>query len=96
MKRFGEHADKEYDDWEGVEELTNLPDEAFHRDVDKIVLQSSAKHADSVKTAILCPPTIFGTPTIYPSIIRPQKLTFKHRARQGPSGRAQQTSLRAY
>jgi len=38
--------------------LTGLPDKAFHRDVDKIVLEAAS---DSVKTAILCPPTIYGS-----------------------------------
>jgi nucleoside-diphosphate-sugar epimerase len=37
--------------------LTGLPDEAFHRDVDKIVLGASS---DVVKTAVICPPTIYG------------------------------------
>lgn len=42
-------------------ELVKLPDEAFHRNVDKIVLKTRPEHADSVKTAIACPPTIYGT-----------------------------------
>ena len=37
--------------------LTSLPDTAFHRDIDKLVLESGS---DSVKTAIVCPPTIYG------------------------------------
>jgi len=49
-----------FDDLEGVGELTSLPDEAFHRNVDKIVLECGTKHADFVRTAILCPPTIYG------------------------------------
>ncbi|KAK5159270.1 hypothetical protein LTS14_002412 [Recurvomyces mirabilis] len=58
--RLGEHDDKEYNDWSGVEELTHLPDSAFHRNVDKIVLETAEKHGDVVKTALLCPPTIYG------------------------------------
>jgi nucleoside-diphosphate-sugar epimerase len=46
-----------YDDLERVSDLTNLPDDAFHRDVDKVVLGASS---DVVKTAIICPPTIYG------------------------------------
>ena len=38
----------------------NLPSAAFHRNVDEIVLNTGIKHADSVKTALICPPTIFG------------------------------------
>lgn len=46
-----------YNDLEDVNLLTSLPDSALHRDVDKIVLSSSS---DAVKTAIVCPPTIYG------------------------------------
>ncbi|TVY21279.1 Uncharacterized protein LARI1_G000428 [Lachnellula arida] len=46
-----------YDDLDNVAGLTGLPDTAFHRDVDKLVLGSAS---DSIKTAIVCPPTIYG------------------------------------
>ena len=39
---------------------TSLPDTAFHRAVDKIVLTAGTEHADRIKTAIVCPPTIYG------------------------------------
>jgi len=58
--KLGEWEEKEFNDWSGVEELTNLPDEAFHRNVDKIVLGTGIEHSGSVKTAIVCPPTIYG------------------------------------
>ncbi|KAI7978096.1 hypothetical protein EIK77_009636 [Talaromyces pinophilus] len=64
-KVFGEYDDKIYDDWDGVHELTHLPDHAFHRNVDQIVLEAGTKNGDRVKTALVCPPTIYGTP-IYP------------------------------
>ncbi|KAL2070713.1 hypothetical protein VTL71DRAFT_13739 [Oculimacula yallundae] len=55
---YGEAPSQQpYDDLERVEDLTSLPDSAFHRDVDKIVLGASS---DVVKTAVLCPPTIYG------------------------------------
>ncbi|KAG4443179.1 hypothetical protein IFR05_001321 [Cadophora sp. M221] len=55
---YGEAPSQQpYDDVERVSDLTSLPDSAFHRDVDKIVLAASS---DVVKTAILCPPTIYG------------------------------------
>lgn len=57
---FGNKSDKVYDDWEGVEELLNLPDHAFHRNVDKLILDAAAKHADVLKVALVCPPTIYG------------------------------------
>ncbi|TVY47656.1 hypothetical protein LOCC1_G001798 [Lachnellula occidentalis] len=46
-----------YDDLDGVAALTSLPDTAFHRDIDKLVLAAAS---DAVKTAIACPPTIYG------------------------------------
>lgn len=49
-----------YDDLEGVDKLTSLPDDAFHRDVDKVVLEAGIKYSDNVKIAIVCPPTIYG------------------------------------
>jgi hypothetical protein len=57
-KTYGEPPSQPpYDDLENVAGLTSLPDSAFHRDIDKIVLESAS---DSVKTAIVCPPTIYG------------------------------------
>lgn len=52
--------EKIYDDLENVGEVTSLPDEASHRNVDKIVLAAAKDLADRLKTAIVCPPTIYG------------------------------------
>ncbi len=57
----GQWSDKEYNDWDGVGELTSLPDDAFHRNVDKLVLKAGMEHSDVLKTALICPPTIYGT-----------------------------------
>lgn len=54
---FGDLLPKVYNDWDGIEELKCHPDEAPHRNVDKIVLSS---YSDRVKTAIVCPPCIYG------------------------------------
>lgn len=56
---FGEELPKVYDDMDGVGELVTLSDQAAHRVVDKIVLACSAGNPH-VKTAIVCPPTIYG------------------------------------
>jgi hypothetical protein len=56
---LGKNTEKQYNDLKGVEEVTTLPDEAFHRNVDKIVLEAGTKNSDSVKTALVCPPTIY-------------------------------------
>lgn len=58
--RLGEWSEKEYNDWSGVQELVTLPDHAFHRHVDKLVLTAAADHFAKVKVALVCPPTIYG------------------------------------
>ena len=58
---FGEDSSKIYDDLEGVGKVTSLPDDAPHRNVDKIVLAAGAESEGHVKTAVVCPPTIYGT-----------------------------------
>lgn len=60
FKGLGTWSEREYNDLERVEELTNLPDDAFHRNVDKIVIEAGTKNADVLKTCIVCPPTIYG------------------------------------
>jgi hypothetical protein len=56
-RAFGRYTEKQFDDWERVDELVSLPDQAPHRQVDKIVLAAASDH---VKTAIVCPPTVYG------------------------------------
>ncbi|KAL4904195.1 hypothetical protein BDW74DRAFT_168608 [Aspergillus multicolor] len=52
--------DKVLNDLDGIDELVNLPAAAFHRNVDKIALDTGINHDDAVKTAIIAPPTIYG------------------------------------
>ena len=60
-KTYGtQFRDTIYDDLEGVSAVISLPDDAPHRNVDKIVLKVGTDHADRAKTAIVCPPTIYG------------------------------------
>lgn len=56
-RAYGVQLEQKYDDWEGVHELVSLPDSAPHRQVDKIVLAAAS---NCVKTAIVCPPTVYG------------------------------------
>ncbi|KAJ5628615.1 hypothetical protein N7490_010843 [Penicillium lividum] len=58
-KTYGIERPKEYNDWEGVSELVNLPEDAFHRNVDRIII-NIGKENPSVRTAVVCPPTIYG------------------------------------
>lgn len=57
---YGIERPKEYNDWEGVSELINLPADAFHRNVDEIIIGAGKENPASVRTAIVCPPTIYG------------------------------------
>ncbi|KAJ5552612.1 hypothetical protein N7494_001990 [Penicillium frequentans] len=57
---YGIERPKEYNDWEGVSELINLPADAFHRNVDEITINAGKENPTSVRTAIVCPPTIYG------------------------------------
>ena len=57
---YGELSLKVFDDWDGVAELSSLPDHAPHRNVDKLVLNAGNLDPALVKTAIVCPPCIYG------------------------------------
>jgi len=57
---YGIGRPKEYNDWEGVSELLNLPSDAFHRNVDEIIIAAGKRDPSSVHTAIVCPPCIYG------------------------------------
>ena len=52
--------EKVYDDLENVKEVTSLPGDAPHRNVDQIVLEAGTNLSERIKTAIVCPPTIYG------------------------------------
>lgn len=56
---FGEEDAEVYDDWDGISKVTSLPDHAPHRNVDKVVIAAGSSNPN-VKTAILCPPCIYG------------------------------------
>jgi hypothetical protein len=57
---LGMQGSNMYDDWEGISKILSIPDQALHRPVDKIVLAAGSDHADVAKTAIVCPPCIYG------------------------------------
>lgn len=56
-KVFGETSSKVYDDWDGIQEVTSIPDFAPHRIVDKVIIEADSP---KTRTAIVCPPTIYG------------------------------------
>lgn len=59
-RSYGIERPKEYNDWEGVSELVNLPADAFHRNVDEIIIGIGRENPSSARTAVVCPPTIYG------------------------------------
>lgn len=59
-KTYGEASAKVYDDWEGIGEVTSLPDYAAHRNVEKVILAAETENESRIKTAIVCPSTIYG------------------------------------
>jgi len=59
-RSYGIRRSKVYDDWDGIGEVRlSIPDKAPHRKVDKIVLAGTGS-PETVKTAIVCPPVIYG------------------------------------
>ncbi|KAF1971790.1 NAD(P)-binding protein [Bimuria novae-zelandiae CBS 107.79] len=59
-KTYGEQTAHVYNDWDGIKEITSLPDTFEHRNVDKIVLSAAEKNPENIFTAIVCPPCIYG------------------------------------
>ncbi|KAI5286809.1 hypothetical protein KEM54_006488 [Ascosphaera aggregata] len=56
----GVSVKNKYDDWDNIDRVTSLPEDALHREVDIIVLDASARNPDICKTAIAAPPMIYG------------------------------------
>lgn len=48
-----------FDDWDGIKKVTTIPDQAVHRNVDKVIL-AAHKSSANIRTAIVCPPCIYG------------------------------------
>ncbi|TRX91240.1 hypothetical protein FHL15_007845 [Xylaria flabelliformis] len=51
---------KIYSDIDDIKELVSRPDNALHRRTDAIVFKAAAEHGNRLKTAIVCPPDIYG------------------------------------
>jgi hypothetical protein len=60
LKAHGEQLSHVYNDWDGIKEVTSLPDHYEHRNVDMIVLAAAEKNPGKIFTAIVCPPCISG------------------------------------
>lgn len=51
---------KIWSDVSDLDAITSLPERELHRPTDKLVLAAAAEHSDVLKTAIVCPPDIYG------------------------------------
>jgi len=59
-KTYSKVSSKIYNDLEGVGDVTTVPNNAPHRNVDKIILETGTKDPSKAMTAIVCPPCIYG------------------------------------
>ncbi|CAG8980133.1 hypothetical protein HYALB_00011666 [Hymenoscyphus albidus] len=57
---YGEMNPKVWSDINDIDEITSLPDDYLHRNMDKIVQAAAHRHGDKLKCAIICPPGIYG------------------------------------
>jgi len=51
---------KVYSDIDEIDEITSFPDDFLHRKTDKIIQDAAVQHGEKLKTAIVCPPDIYG------------------------------------
>jgi nucleoside-diphosphate-sugar epimerase len=51
---------KIYSDIDSIDEITSRPDGSLHRHTDKASHHASTQHGHVLKTAIVCPPDIYG------------------------------------
>jgi hypothetical protein len=56
----GELNPKVWSDINDIDAIWSLPDDALHRNVDKIIQTAAETHGEKLKTAIICPPDIYG------------------------------------
>jgi hypothetical protein len=56
----GQLNPKVYSDIDSIGEITHRPVGSLHRHTDAFIQETADKHGDKVKTAIVCPPDIYG------------------------------------
>lgn len=57
---LGKQNPKIWSDVSDIDEITSRPDGELHRNVDKIIQEAAREHGEKLKTAIVCPPDIYG------------------------------------
>jgi hypothetical protein len=59
-KIYGERSEIIYDDLRDIQEILSFPDHAFHKVVDKAVLEAGTVSPTTLRTAIIAPTTVYG------------------------------------
>lgn len=59
-KHLGKLNSKVWSDIKDVDAIASLPDYCYHRNTEKILFDTIAKHGDKLNIAIVCPPDIYG------------------------------------
>ncbi|CAG8942431.1 unnamed protein product [Penicillium salamii] len=57
---YGKRSEVTWDDLRDIQRIISFPDHAFHRIVDKTVLDAAASSPDVLKAAIISPTTVYG------------------------------------
>ena len=57
---LGKLNPKVWSDIDDLDSISTRPDGELHRHTEKYIFESAAKHGDRLKTAIICPPDIYG------------------------------------
>lgn len=60
---YGNKDPRVWSDLGDIDEIWDQPDEALHRDVDKVIRKAYTDHGDRIRTAIVCSPDIYGPGT---------------------------------
>ena len=68
-KTDGLARDKIFNDWDDIGEILDIPNHAFHRKVDDLVLTATAKYSDVMRAAIVSPSTVYGEFSTYSCIL---------------------------
>lgn len=59
-KIYGERSEIIYDDLRDIQQILSFPDHAFHKLVDKAVLEAGTVSPTTLRTAVIAPTTVYG------------------------------------
>lgn len=61
--QYGNRDPRIWSDLSDIDDIWSQPDEALHRDVDKVLQKAYTEHGNRIRTAIVCGPDIYGRGT---------------------------------